>query len=83
MRAAPDPAGGTPGILFTDNETNTEKLYQSPNANPYVKDAFHRYVIQGEKAALNPEQTGTKAAVHYVLDVPARRQRRHTPAAVC
>jgi hypothetical protein len=58
-------------FLFTDNETNTERLYGVPNANPYVKDAFHRRVIHGEAGAVNPAKTGTKAAAYYQLEIPA------------
>ncbi len=58
-------------FLFTDNETNTERLYQSPNVNPYVKDAFHRRVIHGETGAVNPAKTGTKAAAYYILEIAA------------
>ncbi len=39
---------GTPELLFTDNETNMERLFQQKSRTPYVKDAFHRYVIGGE-----------------------------------
>ena len=42
-------AEGDPELLFTNNETNTERLYNEKNHTPYVKDAFHRYVIAGEK----------------------------------
>lgn len=52
-------------LLFTENETNAERLFGAPNASPYVKDAFHRYVIHGETAAVNPAQQGTKAAALY------------------
>jgi len=62
---------GKPELLFTENETNAGKLWNQPNASPYVKDAFHEYVVAGNKSAVNPAQTGTKAAAHYVLDVPA------------
>ncbi|MBV8673447.1 MAG: glucosidase, partial [Acidobacteriaceae bacterium] len=62
---------GATELLFTENESNNEKLWKQPNASPYVKDAFHRYVISGEKDAVNPAKTGTKAAAHYVLNVPA------------
>ena len=48
--------------LFTDNETNSERLYQEPNATPFQKDGFHRYLIDGEAGAINPAQRGTKAA---------------------
>lgn len=49
-------------FLFTENETNQARLFNVPNRQLYTKDAFHRYVIQGEKTAVNPAQTGTKAA---------------------
>ena len=62
---------GAAELLFTENETNASRLWGKPNPSPYVKDAFHRYVIAGEKDAVNPAHTGTKAAAHYVLDVPA------------
>ncbi|MEI6971894.1 MAG: glucosidase [bacterium] len=62
---------GIPEMLFTENESNAQRLWGQPNATPYVKDAFHRYVIEGERDAVNPAKTGTKAAAHYVLDVPA------------
>ena len=62
---------GATELLFTENETNASRLWGQPNPSPHVKDAFHRYVIAGEKSAVNPARTGTKAAAHYVLDVPA------------
>ncbi len=70
----PAPTLGTersrsPALLFTDNDTNIQALFDSENPSPYVKDAFHRYVIQGETAAVNPAQTGTKAAAQYRLTV--------------
>jgi hypothetical protein len=68
----PDPSGHAPPLLFTENETNCERLYHTPSASPYVKDALHEYVIAGRSAAVNPELAGTKAAAHYVLEVPAR-----------
>jgi Mannosylglycerate hydrolase MGH1-like glycoside hydrolase domain len=61
--------GATP--LFTENETNNERLFGAKNASPYVKDAFHRFVVHGEAAAVNLERRGTKAAVYYKLAVPA------------
>lgn len=53
-------------LLFTDNETNAARLYgpSALNASPFVKDAFHRYVVNGERC-VNPRQTGTKACIHY------------------
>jgi Glycosyl hydrolase family 63 C-terminal domain len=61
---------GAPQILFTENETNVSRLWGQSNPSPYVKDAFHEYVVHGNKAAVNPETTGTKAAAHYVLQIP-------------
>jgi hypothetical protein len=63
--------GGAPELLFTENESNAARLWGRPNATPHVKDAFHRYVVAGERGAVNAAQTGTKAAARYVLDVPA------------
>ena len=62
---------GAPPLLFTENETNTERLFGTPNASPYVKDAFHAFVVHGKTDAVNPAQAGTKAAAHYRLEVGA------------
>ena len=62
---------GATELLFTENESNAQKLWGQPNPSPWVKDAFHHYVITGEPGAVNPARTGTKAAARYVLDVPA------------
>ncbi|GGY99221.1 MGH1-like glycoside hydrolase domain-containing protein [Streptomyces poonensis] len=56
-------------LLFTENETNTERLYGTPNPSPYVKDGIGRYVVDGETAAVNPERTGTKAVADHTLTV--------------
>jgi mannosylglycerate hydrolase MGH1-like protein len=61
--------GGKP--LFTENETNTHRLWGADNSSPYVKDAFHRFVVNGEADAVNPEEHGTKAAIHYKRSVPS------------
>ncbi len=61
-----------PTFLFTDNETNRARLFGVPNGSPYVKDGFHERIVGGRSDAVNPKQTGTKAAAHYRLDVPAR-----------
>src|SRR6185312_5913806 len=61
------PNGGAP--LFTENETNNEQVFKAKNASPYVKDAFHRYVINAETAAVNSELKGTKAALQYKFTV--------------
>jgi hypothetical protein len=63
------PAGGQ--ALFTDNESNAERLYGVKSRKPFVKDAFHRHIIHGENC-VNPAQQGTKACVHYRMRVPAR-----------
>ncbi len=63
--------GGRPELLFTENESNAERLWGQANPTPYVKDAFHRYVVSDETTAVNPARTGTKAAARYVLEVPA------------
>ena len=62
---------GTPELLFTENETNAKRLWGQPNPTPYVKDAFHEYVIYGKQEAVNPSGHGTKTAAHYRLQVPA------------
>lgn len=64
-------ADGDCRLLFTDNETNTARLYGQPNANPYVKDAFDRYLVHGETDAVNPGRTGTRACALYRLEIPA------------
>ena len=62
---------GRPELIFTDNDTNTERLYGDRNVQPYVKDAFHRYVIEGARDAVNPQEYGTKAAAVYRMTVSA------------
>lgn len=57
-------------FLFTDNETNFERLFGVPNKSPYVKDAFHRFVVEDVKSAVNPHLEGTKAAAYYRLEIP-------------
>ena len=54
-----------PQMLFTDNETNHEKLGWGKNKQPYVKDAFHRWIVDEEKGAVNPRCSGTKCAAWY------------------
>ena len=58
-------------FLFTENETNTRRLFQSDQYTSYVKDAFHDYVIHRRLEAVNPRQVGTKAAAYYPVDIPA------------
>ncbi|HEY0192190.1 MAG TPA: glucosidase [Kofleriaceae bacterium] len=63
-------SNGAPTLLFTDNESNAERLWGAPGASSFTKDAFHRHVIDGEAGAVNPAGEGTKCAMWYVLDVP-------------
>jgi hypothetical protein len=58
---------GTPELLFTENETNTHRLYGIENAMPYVKDGIHEAVVAKNREAVNPDRTGTKASAHYSL----------------
>jgi hypothetical protein len=62
---------GKPTLLFCDNETNARRHFGQPEAAGFFKDAFHEYVIAGNKSAVNPAQTGTKAGALYELNVPA------------
>jgi hypothetical protein len=64
-------ADGPARVLVTNNETNNERVYGSANETPYVKDGIDRAVVHGDASAVNPEGTGTKAALHYVLQVPS------------
>ena len=58
-------------LLFTENETNNQRIFGTPNAGPYVKDGINNYVVDGKRDAVNPQNTGTKAAAHYQVDVGA------------
>jgi hypothetical protein len=62
---------GNPELLFTENESNTSRLWGQANPIAYVKDAFHEYVVSGRQEAVNPSKSGTKAAANYHLEVPA------------
>ncbi len=59
----------SPALLFTENETNTQRIFGVPNRNPYVKDSINDYLVHGKKDAVNPEQKGTKCAAHYRLNI--------------
>ena len=63
-------ADGDVPLLFTENETNTQRLFGTPNAGPYVKDGINDCVVGGNQAAVNSAATGTKVAAHYVFNVP-------------
>jgi hypothetical protein len=60
---------GSPRLLFTENETNNERVFGTPNATPYVKDGIGNCVVAGRQEAVNRNQTGTKAAAHYQLSL--------------
>ena len=62
---------GADQLLFTENETNNERIFGIPNVSPYVKDCINNYIVHQQKFAVNPAQRGTKAAAHYLLAVPA------------
>jgi len=60
---------GEPALLFTENETNTQRIFGVPNRSPYVKDGINNCVVHGQANAVNPERKGTKVAGHYRLTV--------------
>jgi hypothetical protein len=62
---------GTPELLFTENETNTARLFGVANASPFVKDAIHDYLVAGRADAVNGAGRGTKVAAHYPLAIDA------------
>src|SRR6516162_1868834 len=60
-------------LLFTENETNNERIFGKANASPYVKDGINNYLVHGNSGAVNAAGTGTKAATHHQLSVGAGR----------
>jgi len=62
---------GNTELLFTENETNNERIFGTPNASPFVKDGINNHVVNGKKDVVNPQGTGTKAAAHYSITVGA------------
>ena len=56
-------------LLFTENETNTQRIFGVPNHTPYVKDGINNAVVHGQAAAVNPDKQGTKVAAHYCVNV--------------
>lgn len=65
----PGPDGAAPEFLFTENETNAQRLFNAPNPAPHVKDGFHDAVIHGRADAVNRDPSGTKATVHVRLRI--------------
>src|SRR4029078_2599663 len=61
---------GDSPLLFTENETNTQRIHGVPNRTPYVKDGINNHVVHGQAVAVNPEKKGTKVAPHYHVTVP-------------
>jgi Mannosylglycerate hydrolase MGH1-like glycoside hydrolase domain len=76
---------GSPEILFTDNDTNCQRLFGEKNRTSFVKDGIGEYVVYGVREAVNPAQTGTKASANYLVDLAAGAFRvvrlRFTPQA--
>lgn len=74
FQLSPSPGAGTPGedvqpqLIFTENDTNYSALYNGTNKQPYVKDAFHRWIVDEEKGAINARCYGTKCAAWYAFD---------------
>lgn len=60
----------SPKLLFTENETNFQRLFGGANATPFVKDGIDRFVVQDEASAVNPAGIGTKVAAQYAVTVP-------------
>src|SRR5262249_37816398 len=66
---------GVATLLFTENETNTQRIFGVPNRSPYVKDSINACIVHGQDAAVNPAKKGTKVAAHYRLNVnPGKSQ---------
>jgi hypothetical protein len=64
-------AAAAPNLLFTENETNAQRLWGAPNPSPYVKDGIGNFVLYGQQDAVNPAKQGTKVAAHYPLTLGA------------
>ncbi len=60
---------GDASLLFTENETNTQRIFGVANRTPYVKDSIDSYIVHGRQEVVNPEKNGTKVAAHYRLTV--------------
>lgn len=76
MIFAVEPTEGEVPLLFTENETNTAKLFGAPNASAHVKDAFHDYIIHGRAEAVNPQGVGSKCAAHLHWELAPGEERR-------
>ena len=67
---------GRTELLFTENETNSQRAFGVANASPYVKDGIHNYIVSDRKDAVNPSQMGTKVAGKYVLEISAGERQK-------
>ncbi len=65
---------GEPQLLFTENDTNNERLFGSENRTPYVKDGINEFVVNGNLGAVNPANFGTKCAANYQMVIPANSE---------
>ncbi len=65
-------AEGSSQLLFTENDTNFQKIYNGKNTSQYVKDGINDFVVENKQDAVNPKQIGTKAAAHYALNISAK-----------
>src|SRR5436190_10421932 len=59
----------SPELLFTENDTNTQRLFNSTNSSRFFKDGINDYIVRGNQQAVNPDQVGTKAAANYNLTI--------------
>ena len=66
---------GADDLLFTENETNAERIYGTPNTSPYVKDGINDCVVSGRTSAVNPARTGTKASARFSMTIPGGESR--------
>jgi hypothetical protein len=64
---------GEPTLLFTDNETNNKRLFGTDNVTPYVKDAFHEYLVNRRLDVVAPDGKGTKSAAHYEVEIQSQQ----------
>ena len=74
-------AEGASALLFTENETNTQRLVGTPNSSPYVKDSINDFILHGKSDAVNPEKKGTKVSAHYPLDDRRQNLAHYSPPA--
>lgn len=65
---------GSPELLFTENETNNQRIFGTANPTPYVKDGINEFIVKGQTETVNPERQGTKVAANYQLTVEAGKK---------